>query len=87
MISNEDFLYKTLIGFNAEFLTGDCKLNGEIIFETQNLIMIKDRNDSIKKILKSSINDLYLIFEEKKVLYNHSPLLSSTLISRIKKIK
>lgn len=89
MISKNDISFSVLVGKTIRIITQNSEIDGLILFESLNqLIIFNSKTDSKIKVLKSSINELYFYEEnlEKFVLVNKD-LIQGTLVSRIKKMK
>ena len=67
MVSKNEIMYSPLINKLCKVITQNKIFEGEIVFESKELIHViskdeeKKKNCEIKKILKSSIKDFYLI--------------------------
>lgn len=85
----EQIMFTPLILKRVRIGTPTSKFEGEVLFESANMLYIHNYEDeNTKKILKSSIETLYIYSQKKQQFVEVDvQLIKGTLISRLKKMK
>lgn len=85
----EQIMFTPLILKSVKVSTPTSKFEGEVLFESANMLYIQNFEDeNTKKILKSSIETLYIYSQKKQQFVEVDvQLIKGTLISRLKKMK
>lgn len=89
MTLKNEIMYTPLVTKYSKIKNQNGEFEGIIMFESKELIHIKNRIDlQIKKILKSSISIFYIFDEELNKFIEINPqLLKGNLVYRLKKMK
>lgn len=89
MVSKNEILYAPLIDKQCRIVTQNKIFEGWIIFESKEILHIVINFDTkVKKILKSSIKNFYILNSNTEEFVEINPqLIQTTLISRLKKMK